>query len=258
MTSGLTAGAGSAGSADGQAGSAADRSERLAAGDPRAPARSGPTEFSRWPGWRELAARHVRVMAVLAVLAVIGATVLVLRARTWPEAVGLPTPSWTPAPSPAPTAQASPALMTVHVLGAVHQPGLVELPTGSRVWDALAAAGGLTDQADPAELNLAGPLWDGCQIIVGTRSEPRGEVRGGLSGGSVEPGLAGGATSGTIDLNSATAQQLESLPGIGPVTAAAILAWRSQHGRFTTVAELQEVDGIGPKTYAQLVPYVRV
>jgi competence protein ComEA len=147
--------------------------------------------------------------------------------------------------------------MVVHILGAVHNPGLIELPVGSRVWDALVAAGGLTDQADPAELNLAGPLWDGCQIVVGTRAEPRGEVRAG-PGGSTESGQAGSATGGTIDLNSATAQQLESLPGVGPVTAAAILAWRTQHGRFTTVAELQEVDGIGPKTYAQIAPRVRV
>ncbi|MDR1387756.1 MAG: helix-hairpin-helix domain-containing protein [Propionibacteriaceae bacterium] len=197
-------------------------------------------------------------MAVLALVAVVGTTWLVLRARTWPEAVGLPTPEWTPAPSPSPSAAASPAVMSVHVLGAVASPGLVRLPVGGRVWDALMAAGGLTDQADPAELNLAAVLSDGCQIIVGTRAEPRGEVRAGLDGGPAAGGSTAVPAGGTIDLNSATAQQLETLPGVGPVTAAAILAWRSQHGRFTTVAELQEVDGIGPKTYAQLVPYVRV
>jgi competence protein ComEA len=211
---------------------------------------------------RDVAARHAKVVALLGVLALLVTLWLVLRARPWSPVVADPAASVTvaaspPAPSPTPTPQP----WRVHVLGAVNAPGLVEVAPGARVADALAAAGGLTQDADPAELNLAAELVDGAQVIIGTWAEPRGEVRtgtGATSAGTVTGTAAGGAADSLIDLNRATQAELETLPGVGPVTAQAILAWRDEHGAFTTTAELQEVSGIGPKTYAQLEPYVRV
>jgi len=139
-------------------------------------------------------------------------------------------------------------------MGAVTTPGVVELPQGARVIDAIEAAGGFTANADPADLNLAAILVDGAQIIIGTTSAPQGEVRQSTSPNS---GSAPGS-SGKVNLNQATSAQLESLPGVGPVTAAAILAWRQNNGSFTSTTQLQEVNGIGPKTFAQLEPYVCV
>ena len=108
------------------------------------------------------------------------------------------------------------------------------------------AAGGMRVDADPAELNLAAPVSDGQQVIVGTTSEPRGEVKQ----------QAGNATSGTsgapVNLNTATQQELEALPGVGPVLAGQIMAWRQDNGGFSSVAQLQEVSGIGPKSFAKL------
>ena len=165
-------------------------------------------------------------------------------------------------PSTAPTVVASPtptppARILVHVLGAVVRPGVVELVEGARVRDAIAAAGGLTEEADPGELNLAAVVSDGAQIVIGDRKKPRGEIRG--EGGD---GGAGGGGSGNggrkLSLNGATQAEFEALPGVGPVTAGRIVAWREEHGKFTRIEELQEIDGIGPKTYAQLAPLVRL
>ena len=149
----------------------------------------------------------------------------------------------------------------VHVLGAVRSPGLVTLPAQARVQDAVDAAGGFTRRADPGELNLAQPLQDGQQVLIGTTGHPEGEVRStsGAGGGSSAGTAPGSPSAGAVlDLNQADAPQLEELPGVGPVTAGAIVAWRTEHGRFGRIEELQEVDGIGPKTYAQIAPHVRV
>lgn len=209
---------------------------------------------------------HVAVVAALVMVGLLCTGWALLRAR--PVAVAPPTSvtATTPQPgSPPPSPGGSPSTGTaadrvvVHVLGAVRRPGLVSLLNGSRVQDAIEKAGGLIRSADPDELNLAQLLTDGEQIIIGTRGEPAGEVRDGGGGGGGGGGGTGGTGSSTpLDLNRATQAQLEELPGVGPVTAGKIIAWRDEHRRFTRVEELQEVDGIGPKTYAQLAPRVRV
>lgn len=173
-----------------------------------------------------------------------------LQARSTPIAVAA---APTVVASPSPTPSSTPKVL-VHVVGAVRSPGLVELPQGSRVADAIAGAGGLDDRSDPGELNLAAVVEDGSQVVIGTRSKPGGEVRG----ASGQSGSGSGGGSGTVSLNSATLDQLDTLPGVGPVTAQKILDWRKAHGRFSAVSELQEVDGIGPKTYADIAPHVRV
>jgi len=203
--------------------------------------------------WRRAVGFGREHLAVLAIALVVGVVFAVTTyARASPQEVPLQAPPEVTVQTPAPeTVTPTPEpTIKVHVLGAVVNPGVVTLPQGSRVEDAINAAGGLLPGADPAQLNLAAILVDGSQIIIGTAQQPRGEVNGGGSESS------GGETK--INLNTATQAQLETLPGIGPVTAGKILAWRAQHGRFTSVAQLQEVDGIGPKTMAQLEPYVFV
>jgi competence protein ComEA len=201
---------------------------------------------------------HVGVIGVLLILGLITAGWLLLRARPVAvagpgEVVTMSTPLQS-APTASPTSSERATKLVVHVLGAVRHPGLVRLPENSRVQDAIDAAGGLARRADPGELNLAQPLADGQQLVIGTKGDPAGEVR---NGGESGTGSGSSATS-TLDLNHANQAQLEELPGVGPVTAQAILTWRQQHGRFNRIEELQEVDGIGPKTYAQIAPHVRV
>jgi competence protein ComEA len=162
------------------------------------------------------------------------------------------------------------ATIEVHVLGAVRRPGVVALPAGARVNDAVREAGGLKTSAHLGALNLAQPLGDGQQVYIargGHTSEvrdPTAPVVAPPAGGSTDGGVgAGGGPAsappqGPVNLNSASLEQLDQLPGIGPVTAQKILDWRQQNGRFSAVEELQEVDGIGPKTFADLQPLVTV
>jgi len=135
------------------------------------------------------------------------------------------------------TVRTAPRLV-VDVAGAVRRPGLYRLASGARVDDAVAAAGGGTAHADLTAVNLAAPLSDGEQVLVPAR---------GAAG-------AAGASVGTtiVDLNSATAEQLDTLPGIGPSTAAKIVAYRQQHGAFHSLAELDAISGIGPAKLAEL------
>lgn len=135
----------------------------------------------------------------------------------------------------------------VHLLGAVVHPGLYELPENSRAIDVLAAAGGFTGAADRTALNLARFLSDGEQVYV----PGVGEV--------VEGGLAAvGAVGGKVNLNTADAATLETLPRVGPVTAAKIIAWREANGRFTTIDDLKSVSGFGEKTFASLSELITV
>src|SRR5665647_1676689 len=151
------------------------------------------------------------------------------------------------------------SVLLVHVVGQVRRPGVVRLPPGSRVLDAVRAAGGATSSADLNHLNLARPVADGEQIVVPKPGETI--VQGGVPGaGGAGTGSSSGVGSvgGLIDLNTADAAALDSLPGVGPILAQRILDWRAQHGRFTSVDELGEVSGIGDKILAQLRPKVTV
>lgn len=177
-------------------------------------------------------------------------------------------------PRPSATAGQPPALdrpVVVSVVGLVHAPGLVTLAPGARIADALQAAGGAADGADTIGLNMARPLVDGEQIVVGlapVAGQPI-TLRSSIGAATPAPGTAtsGGPHPGpqpsskpseVIDLNTATVEQLDALPGIGPVTAAAIVAWRQANGKFTSVDQLADVDGIGPARLDKLRSLVRV
>jgi competence protein ComEA len=153
-----------------------------------------------------------------------------------------------PAPAVAPLelrAQPAPARkLIVHVVGQVFKPGLYSLPDGSRVDDAISRAGGPKPRAALEAVNLAAPVVDGQQVIVPSRREAAQALAGGP--------VAGGAAGGRVHLNSATLEQLDELPGIGPVTAQKILDYRTEHGAFGSVEELDAVPGIGPATLDEL------
>lgn len=134
--------------------------------------------------------------------------------------------------------------LLVHVVGAVRRPGLYRLAEGARYADAVRAAGGATADAAVDQVNLAAPVADGLQVIVPRRAPP--EPAG---GGPVTPGVS---PSGPVHLNVATMEQLDALPGVGPVTAQKILDYRERHGAFTSVDQLDAIPGIGPARIEQL------
>ena len=146
-----------------------------------------------------------------------------------------------------PARRAAPAVarVVVDVVGAVRRPGLYHLRQGTRIADAVALAGGSTPKADLALVNLAAPLADGEQIVVPSRSPVGAAI-------AASPPAAGASPTAPLDLNTATAEQLDALPGIGPATAAKIIAFRQAHGAFHAVDELDAVPGIGPSRIAQL------
>nr|WP_308187788.1 ComEA family DNA-binding protein [Pseudonocardia abyssalis] len=192
-------------------------------------------------------------MALVAALAAVVAAVGVWmdRPRTEPVAA-LPAVVVTDAPeAPATTEPAEPAgPLVLSVSGKVARPGLIELPGGSRVADALEAAGGALPGTDLSALNLARRVVDGEQIAVGVPPAPdAAPVAGGGTGAAAGQGTS---TGGPIDLNTATESQLDALPGVGPVTARRILEWRGRNGRFTRVEQLREIEGIGERRFAQL------
>jgi competence protein ComEA len=148
----------------------------------------------------------------------------------------------------------------VHVAGAVAKAGVVELPRGSRVNEAIKAAGGSTPAADLDRLNLAAVVEDGQRILVPERGgpdpaepavDPSAAAGTGVSGGTPPP-------AGKINLNSAGVEELATLPRVGPVLAQRIVDWRQQHGSFGSVEELDAVEGVGPKLLEALRPLVRV
>lgn len=230
---------------------------RPSAQPPSARLRSGPEKA------------NVRVLAVIAVIAVLVAGGYLWLARPRPDPApstadaaatevpaGAPSPSSPSGPSPgaAPAGATNPASVVVHVLGKVRHPGVVTLPSGSRVGEAIKAAGGVRPGAGTGTLNLARRLVDGEQIPVGVRlpsPAPGTPPPDRPPPGSTAPGTP-------VDLNAATAEQLDQLPGVGPVLAQRIVDYRTQHGGFRSVDQLQDVDGIGARRFADLKPMVRV
>lgn len=144
-----------------------------------------------------------------------------------------------------PIASRIPARIYVHVAGAVRRPGLYRLAAGTRVNDALAKAGGARPSADLTLVNLAAPLVDGQQVLVPARAPA-------ISALADSSSASGTSTSGPIHLNSATLEQLDTLPGVGPTTAQRIIDYRSEHGPFTSFDELDAVSGIGPARLEEL------
>lgn len=153
------------------------------------------------------------------------------------------------------------AIIFVHLLGSVRRPGLLELTVGARVMDAVAAAGGLTETADPAGVNLARVLADGEQVYIPRLGEAQPGAPPGIPAGGGAPGsgVPGGGPAGLkINLNQATAADLDTLPRIGPAMAQRIIDYRAANGRFGSVDDLRNVTGIGEKTFEALKDLVTV
>ncbi|MGH3444507.1 MAG: helix-hairpin-helix domain-containing protein, partial [Nocardioidaceae bacterium] len=169
------------------------------------------------------------------------------------SASSAPQPLVSPAVSATGTATgpSAAASVIVDVAGKVHDPGIATLPAGSRVVDALAAAGGARKGVRLTTLNLARVLVDGEQIVVGV-PHPAG-VAASAAGRPVS-----GATTTLVNINTSDETTLETLPSVGPVTAAAIIKWRTANGAFTSVDELLEISGIGDATLAEIAPFVTV
>ncbi len=222
---------------------------------------------ARWP-W---APGRTALAAAVALLALAGGWWL-LQPPPPPVEASLPLASQ-PAPSGpgAPLGSAStgpvasqPAELVVHAAGAVARPGLYRLPSGSRVDDLVDAAGGLAPEADANRLNLAAPLVDGSRVYVPRVGEPEpAAITPGPPGGAGGE-AAGGSPSATtapgppVNLNTATIEQLDTLPGVGPTTAQAILDYRAENGPFRTVDDLLDVRGIGDAKLAELRDRVTV
>ena len=193
-----------------------------------------------------LGRRELAVLAMVGILVAGGAVLWYVRS--------LPSPVTVQAlrPDPSPSVSPSPVVLVVHVAGWVRRPGVYELEQGDRVIDAIEAAGGARRGAQLDALNLAALVADAQQVLV-PRKAPAAD------GAAVDPG--GGSTSGSsalLNLNSATPEELETLPGIGPVLAASIVDFREQNGPFTSVDQLLDVSGIGESRLADIRDLVTV
>lgn len=165
--------------------------------------------------------------------------------RTTPEPIAITAPSAAPARA---TAAPTSGQLIMHVVGAVARPGVYALAVGSRLNDAVLAAGGLTAQADAERVNLADFARDGAQLYVPYRGTPAPPSPTPLSAAAGDAAQASGLT----NINSATAQELEELPGIGPTLAERIVAYRQAHGDFASIEAIQQVTGIGPACFEQI------
>ncbi|MFG2050955.1 helix-hairpin-helix domain-containing protein [Micromonospora sp. NPDC048935] len=212
----------------------------LAVEGPVTPRLSGPGAFD--PG-----RRGVRALAVVAAVVVLAAAGWAWRSRPHAEPVA-PLGSEAAAATPAGDLSASGSgELVVAVAGKVRKPGLVRLPAGSRLADAVQAAGGPLPGVDVALLNPARKVTDGELIVVGVTPPPGAPAAGGAA-----------PAAGPLNLNTATLAQLDALPGVGPVLAQRILDHRDQHGGFKAVGDLRQVDGIGDARYEQLKDLVTV
>jgi competence protein ComEA len=188
-----------------------------------------------------LSRRELVLLVVLGLLGVGGAGLWYVRSLPAPVAVRT---------APRPEASPTPAVLFVHVAGWVRRPGVYELNEGDRVIDAIERAGGPRRGAQTSALNLAAILTDGQQVLVPGPAPPEGTTAPGSTGSTP------GAT--LVNVNSAAADELETLPGIGEVLAQAIISYREEHGPFTSVDELEEVSGIGPATLEEIRDLVTV
>jgi competence protein ComEA len=202
----------------------------------------------------EVAPAQVVALLVLASCACAGLVALWLTARpgqaVQPTVLTAATPSVGPSSGPSPAA-AAPRIAVVHVSGAVASAGVYELRTGARVVDAIDAAGGPRDDARTDQLNLARIVQDGEQIHVPDAAEAKSAGPTDGSGTAAAPGSTMG-TAARLRLNAASQADLETLPGVGPVLAARIVAQRERTGGFAAAEDLLAVDGIGDKTFARL------
>ncbi|MED5813115.1 ComEA family DNA-binding protein [Mycolicibacterium sp. 050232] len=209
-------------------------------------------------------------LAGVGVLAILVTVFALIRQQPPPVAsANLPPVQMVSSAAPTPAADAPGGPVVVSVVGLVHKPGLVTLQPGARIADALEAAGGPLDGADLIGLNMARRVGDGEQILVGIEAPPGQPATMGSSVAGDAPASSGGAPSagstktrpgppsGPVDLNTATVEDLDALPGVGPVTAEAIVSWRAAHGRFDSVDQLGDVDGIGPARLEKLRELVR-
>lgn len=260
----------------------------MSAVDDADPARSDPTagevetDAVRPQGWRDRAVPAIRERLPLwlqlrcgleprtlaALGAVMVAAAILAGMHFWsgrPQSVSAPepvkdrataaVPVVRPSVEPSPTAGVS-GQIVVDVSGKVRRPGIQNLPPGSRVADALRAAGGVRDGTDVTGLNRARVLTDGEQVVVGA---PAGSwSTGGAVGGGAGVGAVGATgPAAPVSLSTATVEQLETLPGVGPVLAQHIVDYRTEHGGYRSVDELREVDGIGDRRFEDLQPLVR-
>ncbi|WNM37155.1 ComEA family DNA-binding protein [Micromonospora halotolerans] len=233
--------------------------EALAAGADDAGGRR-PSLASRLPGPGAFdpGRRGVRALAAVAAVVVLVAGVWAWRSRPHAEPVRpVATVDAPEAPAPAPSGSAG--QVVVALAGKVRRPGLVRLPAGARVADAIEAAGGALPGVDVALLNPARKVADGELILVGVAAPPGQAAAPGTAAGGGGPAAGGAAPgSGPVNLNTATLAQLDALPGVGPVLAQRILDHRDQHGGFRSVSDLRQVDGIGDARYEQLKDLVTV
>lgn len=256
------------------------------------PAAEEPAEDDAPRPTRSVTRVHASAVGILLVLVLSVVAVVLLRSKpaevpagavvvsTVPEGATLPgaassdaetpegsasAPAAVLSPSPAPTENQS---VQVHVAGRVRHPGVYTVPGDARVAGAVEAAGGMASGAHPGRLNLAAPVCDGCQIWIPARGDgmvaPPGQTGSVTAtqrtGPSETGGVAGGpsAAGAPINLNTASQGELESIDGVGPVMAGRIVAWRQEHGRFTSVDQLREISGVGPKTFEKIRPHATV
>lgn len=194
-------------------------------------------------------------LVVVVVATLLGAGLWYLRSLPRPVDIAAPARAATPVVSPisGPTGSAAPSVtIIVDVAGWVRQPGVYEFASGDRVIDAVNRAGGPRKGADLTVLNLAAPLTDGTQIVIPEPGSSAGGATGSSGTGTTSEGTA------LVNINAASESELEELPGVGPVTAAAIIDYRTQNGPFATVDDLIDVTGIGPSTLEQIRPFATV